>query len=918
MYYEYYKKPFGKLVCYVYLTFLFILFFFCSASYTNAETHITNGDLSGDIRWTKEKSPYILDMDVEIPSSGSLTVDAGVTIVSAPPTEETGIHSIYVSGKLSIQGTEQNPVHITGLDGLYLSNGSVSTVGHALFDATNVNVQFATSTIRSSVFSNANIALYIKKSVVDITDSEFSRNQTGIYSAKWVPIFQARGITGEELGIGGIGNALGDDPNQNRITIHSSVLKDNQILSIKNMTENVVDATLNWWGSEAGPTSGISGAVLSDPWQVKDPKASLLQCCSNVLFLPGIEASRLYEGVSQYPLSGTTSVPRWEPLNNSDVKKLYLSSLGKSVNPAIYTEDILDAGFGFDSKGIYKKFVTMMNSVVAEKTINEWTPFAYDWRFSPADIVTDGVKYATTTKYLISEVERLAHTSETGKVTIIAHSNGGLVAKMLGVELEKVGKSSLVDRVVFVAVPQLGTPQAISALLHGEDQDLLYGFILNQGVARTFGINMLGAYGLLPSKEYFNRLIEPVVAFAGETINSYVPLANFLIGKNDGRKQVKETDTKSPAILSANLLTKSEWMHSLIDTWHFPTSTDVLSLAGWGVQTTETVDYTTESPRFLKSSDGDKTVLTGSALGYGDTYDGNKIYFNQGLYNHENKKKIDHANILEADPIRMILSKIIATSSLVSAASVSGPSNYFSQEKPKASDYPWMQWFTVSVHSPVDVDIYDSHGGHLGIVPIPGHPDSDIKMLEDTMNGDYEQIGEEKYFTFPIEDSYTIKLKGTGTGKFTYQVQKFVGGDMTEVSNVVYSDLPVTPLLVASTTLSSTMLDTPLSLDVDGNGVTDIKVKPNTPPNTLTHLDSMKTIILSLHLKPQIEKRLLDRIERIRSLVLKDKKTKVLKKIQAAEDVFMKKHWAIKKITEKDRTTLADLLDKLLTTLESD
>jgi len=44
------------------------------------------------------------------------------------------------------------------------------------------------------------------------------------------------------------------------------------------------------------------------------------------------------------------------------------------------------------------------------------------------------------TSTLIKEIESMASTSKTGKVTIIAHSNGGLVTKLIYNQLMDVGK----------------------------------------------------------------------------------------------------------------------------------------------------------------------------------------------------------------------------------------------------------------------------------------------------------------------------------------------------------------------------------------------------------------------------------------------------------------------------------------------
>lgn len=50
-------------------------------------------------------------------------------------------------------------------------------------------------------------------------------------------------------------------------------------------------------------------------------------------------------------------------------------------------------------------------------------------------------------------------------------------------KLEAEGKSALIDKVIFVAVPQLGTPDAIKALLHG--MNVGFGMVLDAQTART-------------------------------------------------------------------------------------------------------------------------------------------------------------------------------------------------------------------------------------------------------------------------------------------------------------------------------------------------------------------------------------------------------------------------------------------------
>ncbi len=864
-----------RLTSVVLILSLFIVF----PLFTHAETRISSLPSTPTIIWNKEGSPYILDKAVTLGANQKFLIGPGVVIKSSSPPTSSDFNTIWAdAGEVIISGTKNEPVLITGLWTMGL--GKKGRIEHAILDGTGIYSTSATMTILSTRISNASLALDARASYIDIRDSEFINNRNGILSA---PLrFPAPMVMRV------------DDPAENHITIHNSSIISTKFVPIRNLTLNTIDATDNWWGSPTGPVSTSTiGPVIVNPWLTEAPKEKIrIVCCSSVLFLPGLEASRLHGGTNQL----------WEPNRNDDVRKLSLTSEGASIDPSIYAHGIIDYGLGLPWKNIYGKFIAMMNGVVADKTITSWLPFAYDWRMSPA--------YATTTKKLIEEVERLASTSKTGKVTVIAHSNGGLVAKALGSELEKIGKAGLIDKVLFVAVPELGTPQAIAGMLHGTDQALGKGLILESGVARTFGLTMPGAYGLLPSSEYFNRIVEPVITFAGKAVGSYESLANFLTGKSDGRSQPQESDLKSPSVLSASLLSKATSMHSLLDSWRFPTTTDVMSLVGWGTPTTRTIEYSTSSPRIIKGPEGDGTVVINST--------NPSLYFNQGLFNHDNRSDVEHANILDADPVKSFISKVVATSSLASAAD---STSYLTSTKPNAGDYPWMKWYTVSVHSPVDVDIYDSHGGHMGTVPLssidPKFKDSDLMYLDDTIGGQYEAIGDEKYFTIPADETYTVQLKGTGTGNFTYQVQKFVGGNMTEVSNTVYTDLPVTPLLVASTTISSATTTPLLNLDVDGNGTVDIKTLPSPAMDPLLHLTAMKTIILSLHLKQNLEKNLLQKIDRVAKLIARDKQGKAIKKIKTLVERVENKHWDIKKLTEADKQTIVNMFSDLLANLES-
>ena len=99
----------------------------------------------------------------------------------------------------------------------------------------------------------------------------------------------------------------------------------------------------------------------------------------------------------------------------------------------------------------------------------------------------------------------MAENSPTGKVSIVAHSNGGLVTRNLLKYLEETNHSLLekIDKVIFVGSPLLGTPKTVGELLHGTTAA--------DGTVRDVEENMPGVYGLLPSRKLFDNVDDAVI-----------------------------------------------------------------------------------------------------------------------------------------------------------------------------------------------------------------------------------------------------------------------------------------------------------------------------------------------------------------------------------------------------------------------
>jgi len=276
------------------------------------------------------------------------------------------------------------------------------------------------------------------------------------------------------------------------------------------------------------------------------------ECCSSVLFLPGIMGSRLYDDVEK----------RWEPSGEADVQSLYLDTDGKSENTviAIGVIETFD-GPGPLNSDIYKSFLVDLATASAEGKIAEYRAYAYDWRLSIPDILVSGTLEQT--------LRDLTASSKTGKVAIVAHSNGGLVAKALLNALAEEAPD-LVDRLVLVGVPQLGTPQAVGALLHGFDSSIPFNWlplILSPYRARDFARNAPLMYHLLPHFDYHasagvtipDSLItfkpgastNPYTTTYGSFIETIEELHRFLTGE-EGRPPPHYLDLGSPALAKHN------------------------------------------------------------------------------------------------------------------------------------------------------------------------------------------------------------------------------------------------------------------------------------------------------------------------------------------------------------------------------
>jgi pimeloyl-ACP methyl ester carboxylesterase len=586
-----------------------------------------------------------------------------------------------------------------------------------------------------------------------------------------------------------------------------------------------------------------------------DPCALPGACASNVLFLPGIEASRLYR--PDYA-GGTDQL--WEPTSNTDVLDLFMTASGTSTRSDIYTKDVMDEAYG--TFNIYKSFLADLDAWKnTDRIIADYSAVPYDWRLSLDDVLDygrqmpDGRLYysgdlrATSTPYVIQELRRLAAASKTGKVTIVAHSNGGLVAKALLKRLQDTHDPLLdkVDAVIMVAVPQAGTPNALGAVLHGYKLSLpldWFSIFLSSEVAREFAHNDPMAHHLLPSASYFNgdgaSVRTPVFTFKngaatqiftdryGEVIDNATELHDFLLGA-EGRTLPIASDLVNPTVLLPGLLSYGESVHQGFDGWIPPASTTVHEIAGWGEDTVAGITYDNDRKCIARTLwactkyvdtlrytpnlvvDGDGTVVAPSALAMStSTPNVKRWWVDLKKYNEQNRIESgilgrEHASILEVPQLRTFLNNLITASSTASLPT------YISSTIPPFDNTVRLRFF---LHSPLALSATDATG-------------QEISASTSTIPGArYKRFGEVQYISVPASAYPTLHLAGIATGSFTLEVQE-ISGDIVSATTT-FLGIPNATTTTAQMNFTDGTLQnaSPLTVDMDADGTTDLTLAP--------------------------------------------------------------------------------------------
>jgi hypothetical protein len=640
---------------------------------------------------------------------------------------------------------------------------------------------------------------------------------------------------------------------------------------------NRVTLENDWYDSESGPKAQsnpdgtgnkVTGLVNLDGWNTQSNFSQVVsEGPSNVLFLPGLEGSRLYR-------NGLINWDNlWPPtLGSNDISQLFMDQNGRSIEN-VFTNDIIES-IGGD---VYKTFADKLRTLKNDGTINDFNLFAYDWRQGVEDIAQNGTPYAgMVMRSATIQAKALAITSKSKKVTIVAHSNGGLLAKAIMLELKKEGKEDMVDKIIFVASPQMGTPKAITSMLYGYDEGLLHGLLGTESKMRTFAENMPGAYGLLPSKTYLERIEDPIIKFSsdhtryktfkdvyGDDIirNEYDQFFGFLAG-DDGREEPDDDDTKLENVLDGDLLRKAKEAHERLDAWVPPSNVQVVQIAGWGLDTisgieyrekkgTACVSYSSKVPSCMETDtyyepyydpmrtvDGDEVVVAPSALMLPGVDNVKKYWVDLYRYNEAFKEEKEHGNILEVNAVNdLILHLIINNSvgSLPNQISTSRPNDY-AGAKPR---------LRMSLYSPLDIHLY-SNNKHTGPKTIEENGQQYTIIEEEIPNSYYYQFDDRKYLGIPVGENIQVEMDGYDNGSYTFKIEevKVTENGEETTTQTTFANLPVSSSTKVTLDIPEAGLENipNLKADYDGDGSIDYEATIN--PNGETQIvDNIKPTI---------------------------------------------------------------------------
>lgn len=568
-----------------------------------------------------------------------------------------------------------------------------------------------------------------------------------------------------------------------------------------------------------------------------DDEETTTDGASNVLFLPGIMGSHLYEDDGACSLTGGEQ-RRWFSVSACDQMRLTTDFLGRSQHP-IYTKSeegaIVDSTFMV--LNLYSTFLDNLASWKDEGVIVDYRAVPYDWRLRLDEIIQttrsdDGkisyeVGASYQDSYLYESLSDLVDTSHSGSVTIVAHSNGGLLTKVFLEALQQNDDplADKVDNVVLVGVPQVGTPGSAVGMLHGDSVGP-WGWVVSQEVSRTLLNNMPFAHHLLPQNQYFNdtniTVETPVISIEhgtataawrerhGDELTDQAAMRSFMQDTDRFAPEADELDM--PAVVDTDFNNYVDVVQTILRNWQPGSETQVHQIAGTGLSTPAGVTYfnktVCESREILlplrcaeygdelgyrveHTRDGDQTVVTPSAVAMSENENVHRWGINLFEYNSENSD-IRHRDLLEMPELNEFIYDTITDQ----------PTTYqhIQSGLPSPATGHVLEF---QLHSPLDMRVNLGDGTVIS------------SSTDEVSQGSYRRYGEVQYITAPTQEVENVELAGQSSGSFTLDVTERAGAAV--VASTSFRGVPSESDTLATLEFAENIENSTLSVDYAGD-----------------------------------------------------------------------------------------------------
>jgi hypothetical protein len=436
--------------------------------------------------------------------------------------------------------------------------------------------------------------------------------------------------------------------------------------------------------------------------------------------------------------------------------------------------------------------------------------------------------------------------------------------------------------------PQLGTPDTLASMLHGDFGALtgIGGVFLSQPNAKGLMENMPSAYDLLPSTEYFSKVIDPIIDLSSAPFLRAASgvRSSIISNSNDFAKFVTATklrpkpsakDVLTPNTLSPFLFARSVANHADMDTWVAPPGVRVMQIAGWGLETTKAIHYAEKS--VVKCSfiftcksitkvrrelstviDGDNTVVIPSQIAMPQvaTY-----YLNLFNSNQVRQETHGHADITEMNAFQQLFPLLLGTTTPKVLP------EYVTQTIPEQDAH--RQGMRIHISGPASMVATDTQGRQAG-----SHesPNSEISVVTNHIpNSSYKQVGDDTYFSItngsPVTVLIQANIAATTTDTVTIQIATSTGNVQSTPST--YGDIPVTASTTATVILTPGATTTPpVFVDTNGNGSTTIQIQPQVVnTDAINYLDTIIRAIPTLYLNASNTEQLVSKFTNAKSIL---------------------------------------------------